>query len=81
MVAQQARLVAQTPSRRSVVLALNAAAIYIGAAAGSALGALVIEIDGEGALGIGAGLFSVLALVHLVASERLARRVAAPAAA
>ena len=81
MVAQQARLVAQTPSRRNVVLALNAAAIYVGVAAGSALGALVIEIGGKGALGIGAGLFSVFALAHLVGSERSARRAATTASA
>ena len=74
MVAQQARLVAQTPGRQSVVLALNAASIYVGAAAGSALGALVIDTAGLGALGVAAGAFSVLALLHLIASERLARR-------
>ena len=74
MVAQQSRLVAQTPERQSVVLALNAAAIYVGAAAGSALGALVIEAGGLGALGVGASLFGLFALGHLVLSERLARR-------
>lgn len=76
MVAQQTRLVAQTPARQSVVLALNAAAIYVGAAAGSATGAVVIDVGGVGALGIGAGLFAAFALAHLVLSERLARGAA-----
>lgn len=76
MVAQQSRLVAQTPARQSVVLALNAAAIYVGAAAGSAVGALVIDVGGLSALGVGAGLCAVLALGHLVGSERLAAHAA-----
>lgn len=71
MVAQQTRLVAQTPDRQSVVLALNAAAIYVGAALGSGLGAGVIAVGGLSALGIGAGLASLLALLHLRASERV----------
>jgi len=71
MVAQQTRLVAQTPDRQSVVLALNAAAIYVGAALGSGLGAGVIAVGGLSALGIGAGLASMLALLHLRASERV----------
>ena len=76
MVAQQSRLVAQTPARQSVVLALNAAAIYVGAAVGSALGARVIELGGVSMVGAGAGVFAALALVHLLVSERLAERAA-----
>ena len=74
MVAQQTRLVAQTPGRQSVVLALNAAAIYIGAALGAALGSFVLDVGGVGALGAGAGAFAVLALAHLVLSERVSRQ-------
>ena len=72
MVAQQTRLVAQTPARGSVVLALNAAAIYVGVAIGSAVGAGVIGVGGTSATGFGAGLFAAFALGHLVLSERLA---------
>ena len=74
MVAQQTRLVAQTPERRSVVLALNAAAIYVGVAIGSAVGAGITRVAGLGALGVGAGVFAAFALGHLVLSERLAGR-------
>lgn len=77
MVAQQTRLVMQTPDRQSVVLALNAAAIYVGAALGSALGAGVIAVAGLSALGLGAGLASVLALLHLMASASSAEHGAA----
>ena len=71
MVAQQTRLVAQTPARQSVVLSLNAAAIYVGTAAGSAVGAGVIELGGLSALGVGAGFGALVALGHLALSERL----------
>jgi len=72
MVAQQTRLVEQTPARQSVVLALNAAAIYVGVAVGSAIGGSVVRMAGLSALGLGAGLFGLLALAHLLISERLA---------
>jgi predicted MFS family arabinose efflux permease len=72
MVPQQARLVAQTPERQQVVLALNAAAIYIGASIGSAGGAWVFERWGAGALGIAGGLAAACVLGHLVLSELLA---------
>jgi len=71
MVAQQTRLVAQTPARQSVVLALNAASIYLGAALGSAIGAGLIGLAGLSVLGVGGGLVAVFALVHLTVSERL----------
>ena len=72
MVAQQTRVVAQTPERQGVVLALNAAAIYVGAAAGSAAGAAVIGAFGLDALGTAAAFGALLALGHLVLGDRLA---------
>lgn len=72
MVAQQSRIVRQTPQRQSVVLALNAASIYVGVAIGSALGGTVVDLYGFKMLGLSAGLFSLVALAHLLLSERLA---------
>jgi len=72
MVAQQSRIVRQTPKRQSVVLALNAAAIYVGVALGSALGSVVADLFGFRMLGLAAGICSILALLHLYASERMA---------
>ena len=73
MVAQQTRLVAQTPARQNVVLSLNAAAIYIGTAVGSAIGGALIPRVGLDSLGWWAGGFAILALLHLMLSERLFR--------
>lgn len=70
LVAQQSRLVVQTPERQNVVLALNAAAVYIGTAIGSALGALVVGYLGLSALGAAAGGGAAIALAHLVLSQR-----------
>jgi predicted MFS family arabinose efflux permease len=72
MVPQQARLVAQTPERQQVVLALNAAAIYVGASIGSAGGAWVLERWGAGTLGIAGGIAAAAVLGHLVLSELFA---------
>jgi MFS transporter, DHA1 family, inner membrane transport protein len=71
MAAQQTRLVLQTPERQSVVLALNAAAIYIGASIGSFIGGQVLKVWGIDALGFAAAAAMVFALGHLVVSERV----------
>lgn len=65
MSAQQLRLITFSGPRAPVVLALNAAALYLGAAAGSALGGLVLAQFGISALGIAGGLCAALALLHL----------------
>ncbi len=70
MAGQQLRLIQFSGPQAPVVLALNAAAIYIGAAAGSAVGALVITGFGYLALGVAAGLGAAFALLHLVISSR-----------
>ncbi|MFP5509566.1 MAG: MFS transporter [Alphaproteobacteria bacterium] len=71
MAAQQARLIGLAPEAAPVMLALNAAGIYVGAALGSALGGLVLAGFGLGPLGLVAGALMVVALAHLRLSLRL----------
>lgn len=70
MAAQQVRLLALAPEQASVVLALNAAAIYVGAAVGSALGGVVLDRMGLLALGAAGGIAALGALGHLLWSHR-----------
>jgi len=77
MVAQQTRLVTQTPQRQNVVLALNAAAIYLGVSVGSAIGGVIIDTIGLAVLGFGGGICGILGLLHLMTSESLSRTRAA----
>ena len=69
--AQQIRLLTLAPEAASVVLSLNSAAIYLGAAMGSALGGAVLSGFGLGALGIGAGVVGIVAVLHILWSLRL----------
>lgn len=71
MAAQQARLIGMAPAAAPVMLALNAAGIYVGAALGSAMGGLVLAGFGLGPLGLVAGGLMLLALGHLRLSVRL----------
>ncbi|MEL7093090.1 MAG: MFS transporter, partial [Pseudomonadota bacterium] len=66
MAGQQMRLVGLAGPQAPVVLALNAAAIYVGAAGGSAVGAWVIDQFGVSALGIAASIGATGALLHLI---------------
>ena len=68
---QQLRLVQLSGMQAQVALSLNAAAIYIGAAGGSALGGLVVSRFGVDALGITAALGCLLSAVHIVVSRRI----------
>ena len=70
MAPQQSVLVGLAPDRAPVMLALNAAAIYVGAAAGSAVGAVVLAKAGPGALGIAGGACGAVALANLVVARR-----------
>ena len=72
MAGQQMRLIGFAGPRAPVVLALNAAAIYVGAAVGSALGGFVVAQFGLTALGLFAGAAALLALLHLLLSVRRA---------
>ena len=71
MAAQQVRLISMAPDTASVVLALNAAAIYIGAALGSAIGGLVLATFGLLSLGFAGGLMALIAIAHILLSARL----------
>jgi len=70
MAGQQMRLIGLAGPQAPVVLALNAAAIYVGAAIGSAIGAWVIAQFGIVYVGLAAGIGSTLALLHLLLSIR-----------
>ncbi len=70
MAPQQSRLAAIAPEAISLVLALNAAMIYVGIALGSAAASLILGWKGLAALGISGGLAVLLALAHLLLSGR-----------
>jgi predicted MFS family arabinose efflux permease len=70
--AQQARLVALAPFHAQVSLSLNSSAIYLGSAAGAAVGALVIANGPIEGLGWAAAGFSLVALLTVFASGRKA---------
>ncbi|MEM8576289.1 MAG: MFS transporter [Pseudomonadota bacterium] len=78
MAGQQMRLIGLAGPRAPVVLALNAAAIYIGAALGSGLGAWVLESYGVIWTGLAAGLCALGALVHLQISAAMPPRAPVP---
>lgn len=67
---QQVRLLRLAPDLTGVVLALNAAAIYVGTAMGSALGGVVQSYAGLTWLGVTAGVFAFGALGHVLWSHR-----------
>ncbi|WP_372674420.1 MFS transporter [Aquicoccus sp.] len=69
MAAQQARLMRMAPERAPVLMALNAASIYVGAALGSALGGLVLAGWGMAALGLGGAVTAGWATLHLMATR------------
>ncbi len=69
MAAQQVRIISIAPESAAIVLALNAAAIYIGAAIGSAIGSAVISGYGVTGLGVAGGFVALLAVIHISVSE------------
>ncbi|MEL7099613.1 MAG: MFS transporter [Pseudomonadota bacterium] len=79
MAGQQMRLISLAGPRAPVVLALNAAAIYVGAALGSGLGAWVLDSYGVIWTGLAAGLCAFGALIHLQLSAALPPRASQPA--
>ncbi|MFN0163660.1 MAG: MFS transporter [Burkholderiales bacterium] len=74
MVAQQARLATLDPARVSVLFALNAAAVYVGASVGSAVGVFALSRFGFDALGPTGAAMIVVALASIALVERLSRR-------
>ncbi|MBL8380293.1 MAG: MFS transporter [Burkholderiales bacterium] len=79
MVAQQARLAALDPARVSVLFALNAAAVYVGASVGSAAGAVALDRFGLDALGPAGAAMIVVALASIALVARLPRHSGADA--
>ena len=73
---QQSRLVTLAPENQVVLLALNAAAIYVGVSLGTVIGGLVIDQWGISALGFAGGVGGAVALFHLLSSEMLAKQSA-----
>jgi predicted MFS family arabinose efflux permease len=63
--AQQSRLVALDPARASTLLALNAASIYLGSAAGAYIGGLTLKATGYIWLGLAGAVIALLALASL----------------
>lgn len=74
---QQVRLLQLAPDLAGVVLALNAAAIYVGTASGSALGGMVQTVGDLTWLGAAAGITALGALGHILWSHRAANLRAA----
>jgi predicted MFS family arabinose efflux permease len=63
---QQARLIRIAPDAQAVVLALNAAAIYLGAAGGSAAGGALIGPLGLEGLGVAAGAMALAGVANIL---------------
>lgn len=74
MAPQQSRLVALDPASQNVTLSLNASAIYVGAAIGSAGGGIIVERLGFSALGWASGLATIAVLGHVILSMWLVHR-------
>jgi predicted MFS family arabinose efflux permease len=74
MPGQQSRVVALDPERQNVSLSLNASAIYVGAAIGSAAGGQIIDHLGFSALGWVSSLATLVVLGHIVVSVWLVWR-------
>ena len=66
MAPQQSRIVSLAPESQNVSLSLNASAIYVGAAVGSAVGGSIIDSLGFAALGWTTGLALVAVLGHIL---------------
>ncbi len=80
MTPQQTRLVSIDASQVQPLFALNASCIYVAAAIGSAIGSATISHLGFGYLGAVAALMALLAIAHLIISERLVAAQKATAA-
>jgi predicted MFS family arabinose efflux permease len=76
-VTQQARLISLDPALAPVTLSLNTSALYLGAAAGSALGGWAISQWSIGAIGWLAALCEIAALAFLLPTILRARAPAA----
>lgn len=74
---QQYRLVRRAPGQRGVVLALNAAALFLGQAVGTAIGGAVVAVTSLASLGYVGAAIGIVSLGVVVATRRFG---SAPAA-
>ncbi|MDE2364174.1 MAG: MFS transporter [Hyphomicrobiales bacterium] len=72
-VPQQARLMALDANTQGVMLALNAAGIYLGSGIGSSIAGAVYEHWGIEATGVVGGLIAAVGVAHLLYSESFSR--------
>jgi predicted MFS family arabinose efflux permease len=75
-VPQQTRLMELDAKTQGVMLALNAAGIYLGSGIGAAIAGVVYERWGIEATGIVGGLIATAAIMHLLFSDWLIKRAA-----
>ncbi|MEA2832107.1 MAG: hypothetical protein QOG66_309 [Methylobacteriaceae bacterium] len=75
-VPQQTRLMELDAKTQGVMLALNAAGIYLGSGIGAAIAGVVYEGWGIEATGIVGGLIATAAIMHLLFSDWLIKRAA-----
>ncbi|MCA0316798.1 MAG: MFS transporter [Proteobacteria bacterium] len=73
-VSQQARLVALDPARTQVLLSLNAACMYVGAAFGSAVAGVAKAVGGTPAIGVATLALGLVGVAHVLLSLRIGGR-------
>jgi DHA1 family inner membrane transport protein len=73
-VSQQARLVSLDPARTQVLLSLNAACMYVGAAFGSTLAGFAKGLGGTPAIGVATIALGLIGVAHVLLSLRLGGR-------
>lgn len=76
--AQAVRLIRLAPDRAPMTLSLNASAIYLGIAAGSALGGAAIDLFGVGAVGWAGAACQLAGLALVLRAARKAHAARAP---
>jgi DHA1 family inner membrane transport protein len=72
MTPQQSRIVAIAPERAPVLLSLNASAILLGVALGSAIGGQALAYGGWTMVAVASAAIALAGVLHLILSDRLA---------
>jgi predicted MFS family arabinose efflux permease len=71
MTPQQSRIVAISPKRAPILLSLNASAILLGVALGSALGSQALTLGGWPLVAVASATIALTGIAHLWFSDRL----------
>jgi len=71
MTPQQSRIVATAPERAPALLSLNASAILLGVAIGSAIGGQALRYGGWFMVAATSAVIALFGIAHLVVSDRL----------